>query len=299
VDRHHTDTTTIDAGGGRLARTVLDHNVVPTARDDAPPMLSTLDKGLRVLEALSRSDTGSESLTALSRAVGLHRTTVFRILGTLRARGYVSRESDTDRDRLGVRVLSLASAVLDDLDIRQVARPALQALRRETRELVFLTVLDRGEVVTVERLDSDQPLTLRAQIGSRRPAHCTAAGKAFPAALPEPEREAILHRPLPAFTPRTITLPDPLRQQLAEVCRRGFAWDDEEYLDGVRCVAAPVFGIERHVVGVVSLAVPTMRAPWDRLWRLGAEVAATARQISAGLGAPADCFGSTAIQEAS
>jgi DNA-binding IclR family transcriptional regulator len=278
---------------------VADHNVVAPTRDDASPILSTLDKGLRVLEALSRSDTGSESLTSLSRAVGMHRTTVFRILGTLRARGYVSRESDTDRYRLGVRVLSLAAVVLDDLDIRQMARPALQALRHAARELVFLSVLDRGEVVTVERLDSDQPLTLRAQIGSRRPAHCTAAGKAFLAVLPEAEREAILQRPLSAFTPRTITLPDQLRQQLAEVRRRGFAWDDEEYLDGVRCVAAPVFGIERRIVGVVSLAAPTIRAPWDRLWRLGAEVRATAREISACLGAPADCLEVTAIQDAS
>ncbi|MFN8637471.1 MAG: IclR family transcriptional regulator [Chloroflexota bacterium] len=276
-----------------------DQNGVGHPSDDAQPMLSTLDKGLRVLEALSRSRTGSESLTTLSRAVGLHRTTVFRILGTLRARGYVSRERDSDRYRLGTRVLTLAGAVLEDLDVRQVARPPLEALRREARELVFLSVMDRGEVVTVERLESDQPLTLRHQIGARRPAHCTAAGKAFLAVLPEAEREAILAKPLATFTPRTVTQPELIRQQLAEVRRRGFAWDDEEFLDGVRCVASPVFGIERRVVGVVSLAAPTMRTPWERLWRLGADVTATARVISEGLGAPADCPEARAIQEAS
>jgi IclR family acetate operon transcriptional repressor len=283
---------------------VPDQNgATPTAgslpADDAQPILSTLDKGLRVLEALSTSGSGSESLTTLSRAVGMHRTTVFRILGTLRARGYVTRESDTDRYRLGVRVLTLAGAVLDDLDVRQVARPLLEALRRDARELVFLSVLDRGEVVTVERLDSDQPLTLRHQIGSRRPVHCTAAGKAFLAVLPEAEREALLQKPLGAFTPRTVIRPDQIRQHLIEVRRRGFAWDDEEFLDGVRCVAAPVFGIERRVVGVVSLAAPTMRTPWERLWRLGADVSATAREISSGLGAPADCLEGAAIREAS
>lgn len=284
---------------GGIAGTVPDQNGVAPARDDAQPMLSTLDKGLRVLEALSRSSTGSESLTTLSRAVGLHRTTVFRILGTLRARGYVIRESDTDRYRLGVRVLTLAGAVLDDLDVRQVARPALEDLRQRARELVFLTVQDRGEVVTVERLDSPQPLTLRVQIGARRPVHCTAAGKAFLAVMPEAEREAILQKPLAAFTAHTITAPDQIRQQLAEVRQRGFAWDDEEYFDGVRCVAAPVFGIERRIVGVVSLAAPTMRTPWERLWRLGSEVRATARAISERLGAPADCFAGSEIQEAS
>jgi DNA-binding IclR family transcriptional regulator len=284
---------------GGIARTVPDQNGVAPARADAQPMLSTLDKGLRVLEALSRSATGSESLTTLSRAVGLHRTTVFRILGTLRARGYVIREIDTDRYRLGVHVLTLAGAVLDDLDIRQVARPALEVLRRESRELVFLSVMESGEVVTVERLDSDQPLSLRAQLGSRRPAHCTAAGKAFLAVLPEAEREAILQQPLTSFTAHTVTAADLVRQQLVEVRARGFAWDDEEYFEGVRCVAAPVFGIERRIVGVVSLAAPTVRTPWERLWRLGAEVRATARVISESLGAPADCFEGTAIQEAS
>jgi DNA-binding IclR family transcriptional regulator len=253
-----------------------------------------------VLEALSASATGSESLTTLSRTVGLHRTTVFRILGTLRARGYVIRESDTDRYRLGVRVLTLAGAVLDDLDVRQIARPALEALNQSSSELVFLSVMESGEVVTVERLESSQPLSLRARLGSRRPAHCTAAGKAFMAVMAEAEREAILKKPLVVFTPRTIVDPDVVRQQLRETRARGFAWDDEEYFEGVRCVAAPVFGIERRIVGVVSLAAPTVRTPWERLWRLGAEVRATARTISASLGAPADCFdGTDEIQEAS
>lgn len=269
------------------------------APNDGSPVLSTLDKGLRVLEALAQSRSGSESLTSLSRALGMHRTTVFRMLGTLRARGYVTRESDSDRYRLGVRVLSLAAAVLDDIDVRQVARPTLEGLGREARELVFLSVLDRGEVVTVDRLDSDQPLTLRAQIGSRRPVHCTAAGKAFLAILPQAERDAILRRPLAAYTPRTITHAGLLVQQLDEVRLRGFAWDDEEFLDGVRCVAAPVFGAERRILGVVSLAAPTMRAPWERLWQLGAAVKAAAQEISTSLGAPADFFEGAAIQEAS
>lgn len=256
----------------------------------AAPMLSTLDKGLRVLEALSESEPSPTTLTALSNALGMHRTTVFRILGTLRARGYVSRDEVGDRYRLGVRVLTLASAVLHDLDIRQAALPALEELRQATRELVFLSVQDGNEVVTVERLDSDQPLALRAHIGSRRPMHCTAAGKALMAFLPPRESDAILAQELPSFTPRTVTFPDAIRQQLVEVRRNGFAWDDEEYFDGVRCVAAPVFGVEGRVVGVVSLAAPTMRTPWERLWRFGAEVRSAAEEVSKCLGAPRGCM---------
>jgi len=253
-------------------------------------MLTTLDKGLRVLEALSEADTSSATLTVLSRSLGMHRTTLFRILGTLRARGYVSRDRDTDRYRLGARVLTLASAVLEDLDIRQVAMPALRTLNQQTRELIYLTVLDHGEIITVEHLESDQPLTLRARIGARRPLHCTASGKALLAYLPESEIESLLDADLTAFTPRTITRPDVLRQQLVESRERGFAWDDEEYLDGVRCVAAPVFGMEGRAIGAVSLAAPTMRTPWERLWQLGSEVRDTAREISRRLGASPERF---------
>ncbi len=254
--------------------------------DIAVPMLATLDKGLRVLEALSETDPSRATLTALSNSLGMHRTTLFRILGTLRARGYVRRDEAGDRYRLGVRILTLASAVLNDLDIRQAAMPALERLQHQTRELVFLSVLDRREVVTIERLDCDQPLTLRAQIGSRRPIHCTAAGKAFMGFIPDREIDAILAGELPAFTPRTVTLADAIRQQLVEVRRNGFAWDDEEFLEGVRCVAAPVFGIERRVVGVISLAAPTVRTSWERLWRLGADVRSAAEEVSRCLGAP-------------
>jgi DNA-binding IclR family transcriptional regulator len=251
----------------------------------APPVLTTLDKGLRVLEALSEADTSSATLTTLSRALGMHRTTVFRILGTLRARGYVSRDHETDRYRLGVRVLTLASSVLEDLDIRQAALPGLQELNRATRELVYLTVLDQGEVITVEHLESDQALTLRARIGARRPLHCTASGKALIAHLPEREVDALLGANLASYTPRTITRPEALHQQLAEVRERGFSWDDEEFIEGVRCVAAPVFGMDGRVVGAVSLAAPTLRTPWERLWQLGADTRSAASDISRRLGA--------------
>jgi len=253
-------------------------------------ILSTLDKGLHVLGALSEDGASSMNLTSLSRSLGMHRTTLFRILGTLQARGYVSRDPDSDGYRLGVRVLSLASAVLADLDIRKAGQEPLQELSAETGELVFLTVLDGQEVVTIERLDGRHAVTLQSQIGSRRPAVCTAAGKAIVSFLPPLQASAIVDGEIVQHTPNTITNQAILRAQHAEVQRRGFAWDDEEYLPGVRCVAAPVFGMERTVIGAVSLAAPTMRTPLERLWQLGPRARATAREISRQLGAPEELF---------
>jgi IclR family KDG regulon transcriptional repressor len=266
---------------------------MPSSKSAEPTdshILSTLDKGLHVLGALAQDGAAGMNLTMLSRSLGMHRTTLFRVLGTLQARGYVSRDPDSDGYRLGVRVLSLASAVLADLDVRKAGHAPLQQLRDDTGELVFLTVPDGAEVVTIERLEGNQTVSLRAQIGARRPAYCTAAGKAIVAFLPQLQADGILGAPMTAHTPRTITDLSVLRQHLDEVRRSGFAWDDEEYLAGVRCVAAPIFGMERTVVGAVSLAAPTMRTSWDRLWQLGPCARTTAREISKQLGAPDDLF---------
>lgn len=254
-------------------------------KQDSDIILSTLDKGLHVLEILGAVDAlAGLTLTELSRAAGMHRTTLFRILATLQARGLVARDDATDRYRLGIGVLALASALLRDIDIRRVAWPALRALSRRTQELVYLTVLDKAEVVTVERFDSDQDISLRADIGSRRPAYCTASGKAILAHLPAEDVDRILQLGMPTLTPRTITSPEVMQHHLEEVRQRGFAWDDEERLEGVRCVAAPVFGGDGSVGGAVSIAAPSLRTPWARLRQLGDEVCITATEISRQLG---------------
>lgn len=257
--------------------------IVAYTKRDSDMILSTLDKGLHVLEALAGAADGL-NLTDLSHAVGMHRTTLFRILATLQARGFVQRDRDTDRYRVGMKLLSLSAELLRTLDIRAVARPILAALCQETRELVHLTVLDDGTVVTIERMEGHQTISLRTEIGERRPAYCTASGKAILAFSPSEETERILAMGMPAVTPRTITTREAMTQHLAEVRRRGFAWDDEERLEDVRCVAAPVFDWEGRVIAAVSVAMPSLRTPWSQLWQVGEMVRAAGDAISRCLG---------------
>ena len=118
-------------------------------------------------------------MTELSHLLDMNRSTLFRFLATLRARGYIERDEATDRYRLGIRVLLPASTFLSDLDVRHVAKPFLEALCDTVQELVHLTTLDGNEVVTIERVMSKQTLALQtAEIGARRPVHTVAAGKA-------------------------------------------------------------------------------------------------------------------------
>lgn len=252
-------------------------------------ILSTLDKGLVVLELLARQGGARGlTLTELSRALCMNRTTCFRFLTTLRARGYVERDRATDRYRLGIRVLFLSSALLGTLDLRRIAKPHLERLCDDTGELVQLTMLDGDEMVTLERVRSKQALALQtAEVGARRPAYCTAGGKATIAYLPPDEVGRILAGGMPARTARTITTPEAMRDHLAHVRERGFAWDDEEWIPDVRCVAAPVFNHEGGVMGTVSVCMPLVRTPLARLWALGAAAAAAAAAISRELGGDA------------
>jgi IclR family transcriptional regulator, KDG regulon repressor len=254
------------------------------AKQASDMILGTLDKGLHVLVELAASPGAGMTLTELCTQVGMHRTTMFRILATLQARGFVSRDEDSGRYRLGLGVLVLASGLLRSLDIRQIARPILEELCRRTQELVYLTVLDDGDVITVEAFDSDQLISLRAAIGDRRPAYCTASGKAILAYLPDDDVDQILARGMPALTQRTITSPVVMHHHLAEIRKRGFASDDEERMEGLRCVAAPIRNLEGAVLGSTSIAVQMMRASLPRLDELGHEIAIADGKISRQLG---------------
>ena len=142
-------------------------------KQESDLILSTLDKGLHVLEVLASVDTDDGlTLTELSRVLEMHRTTLLRILTTLQARNYVRRDYATDRYRVGLGVLTLSGAVLRNLDIRQVARPVLQDLASRVEELVLLTVLNDTAIVTIDRYEGHQTLSLRTSLGERRPLYC-------------------------------------------------------------------------------------------------------------------------------
>ncbi len=255
------------------------------ARQESELILSTLDKGLHVLEVLASVDTEDGStLTELSRILDMHRTTLLRILTTLRMRGFVTRNYATDRYRLGLGVLSLSGVVLRNLDIRQVARSVLQRLCAQVKELVLLTVLSEETIVTIDRFEGNITLSLRTALGERRPMYCTASGKAILAYLPGNIVEGILAKGMPPVTPRTLTSPEAMRQHLVEIKQRGFAWDDEERIEDLRCVAAPIFGHDGAVIAAVSVVTFAMRTPWARLLQLGEVTRQAAVEISRQLG---------------
>lgn len=247
------------------------------------PRGGTLAAGLDLIEALVEQPRGI-GVTQLARLVGIDKGNAHRLLRLLQARGYVVQEPVTRQYTATPKVLSLAGSVLRRLDLREVAEPIADELVAETRESVHAGVMTRDGVVYVLRRRGQYPVSVETEVGARPPLHATATGKAVLAHLPEPRVRQLVTLPLQAFTLRTHRTLDALRTDLQGIRAEGFAIDDEEYDTGVRCVAAPVFGIEGTVVGSIGVSGPVPRMAAERLEELAAVVSSAAARVSAGLG---------------
>lgn len=242
-----------------------------------------LDRSILLLKVLATGPV--EKRLADFSEVGLHKSTAFRLLEALRRHGLVAVDDLTGRYRLGLGLFELGMAAVSRLDVGQCAPPFLEALVAETGESASLGIFEDREVVHILRVESAHPLRLPSLAGRRSPAYCTGIGKAILAHL-EPERlEAYLKGvTLHPRTPRTITDRDTLRAELRRVRARGWSLDDEEIFPGLRCVAAPIFGLGGRVVAGVSVAGPSSRMPKDSLSRFTSKVLAAAAEISRRLG---------------
>jgi DNA-binding IclR family transcriptional regulator len=212
-----------------------------------------VDRAVRVLWTLA--ERGEGSLSELSRALGVSKSTLSSLLATLERHAWVERDEATRRFRLGPGVAKLAmTAAAAHVDVRDAARPQLERLAELSGETAILHLPSGDGTVIAERVEPMHQLKVVAPLGHRLPAFAGSVGKALLAALPEKQAEAIVRaRPLPVFTPRSIVDPDAYLDDVARARRRGYAVENEEYLVGVRAVSAPVLGREGEAVGTLSV----------------------------------------------
>jgi len=245
--------------------------------------VKSVARALDILEALA--DGQRMGLNQLAGKLGVPKGTVHRLLMTLKDRDYIDQDPATKEYRLGPFVAGLASKALDSYEFRTVIRTHLQALCDLTGETVHLGVLDKGEVVYVDRIDTGDPIRLVCRIGNRDPLHSTAIGKALLAFMPRDKILAtVVSRRLDRFTPNTITDLDMLLQHLALVRQRGYALDDEESRIGVRCLGFPVFDRHGTVIAAVSVTGPAFRFTKSRITELEERILAISTRVSASLG---------------
>jgi DNA-binding IclR family transcriptional regulator len=243
------------------------------------PVLSSVSKALALLDAFS-AETPELTLSELSRRVGAHKSSTFRLLSTLEAHGFVQRSPAGRGYRLGWKPLELAGRLRYGL--RELAAPFLEELAERSGEIVHLSILDGAEIVYLDKHGRSQPLTVSTRVGGRSPAHASAMGKALLAGLPPAALRRLLGgRRLKRFTPTTITEPRRLARELQAIRRQGFALDNEETFPGIRCVAAPLRDQEGRVLAAVSVTVPAQRMGARRQAELKNWVMDTAGRISA------------------
>ena len=243
-------------------------------------MLSSVKKALELLDHFT-PERPELSLAEISREVDAHKSSVFRVLTTLEAAGFLEKDRQSGKYRLGLKILDLAGRVWGRHDIRQIASPYMEELARETGEVIHLAVLDGADIVYLEKKGQGQVLTVATRVGGRNPAYASSMGKILLADLPESELKRVLGPgKLKKLTPNTITEMPRLLEELGRIREQGFALDNEETFPGIRCVGAPIRDSGGRVIAAVSVTVPLQRMSDERvreLWRL---VTNTARMIS-------------------
>jgi DNA-binding IclR family transcriptional regulator len=244
---------------------------------------------LRALELLQAftPDEPELGVTDLANRLGINKSTVYRLLVTLETGKFVQRDPTTGKYRLGIKLFELGSLVQNLLELRKVARPHLERLQEQCGETIHLAVLDEGQVLYVDKLESPRPVQMYSRVGRRAPAHCTGLGKVLLASLPPEEVDAIIARNgLKRFTENTITDPRKLHDHLALVRQRGYATDNGEHEELIRCAAAPIRDHTGSVVAAVSITTIGVRFDPRRMDELARLVCETATQISYDLGYP-------------
>jgi len=215
--------------------------------------IQSLARGLNVLKLMADMGHGV-SVTALADQLGVNKATVSRMLHTLMNHGFVEKASDGRRFQLGPALVRLSRAVIDRLELREVAKPYLKQLVELTGECAHLAIFAQGQALYIDQVESDASLRVNADVGHMAPLHCTALGKVLLAfgKYPIPEK-------LDKRTSQTCDSTEQLKNELSGIRQKGFAVDNEEYDSGVRCIAVPVFDYKGDVAGAIGISGPAAR----------------------------------------
>jgi DNA-binding IclR family transcriptional regulator len=244
----------------------------------------SIDRALGVLELLAQSR-GGFSVSEISRKLMLPKSSVHLLIGTLERRGYLQRNALSGKYCFGLKLVSLSRTALENLDLREEAKPALQALMRKTGLTVHMAVLERNEAVIIEKIECPGMLRLATWIGRRLDVNCTGVGKALIAFLTDEEfDQQFKSKGLARHNENTTVSTSKLKRELQRVRSVGYALDDEEDEIGFRCIGAPIFNYTRKVVAAISVAGTIAQIPDDDLLRLATVVRHTAAEISSQLG---------------
>jgi IclR family KDG regulon transcriptional repressor len=221
-------------------------------------IINSLNRGLTILELLLEER--FMSVTEIGKRLGINKSSAFRLLNTLKRKGFVDQDPETLKYSLGLRLLIFAQQVNANTDLSAVAKPYLKELNINMRETVHLAVMYDLNVMIIAQETGMELLSIITKIGDIEPFYCSAVGKAILAFLPEDEQNTIIDSlKMEKKTQNTITEKEQLLEELARISTKGYAVDNEEFHPGVRCLGVPIFDHRGRVVASLGISGPVKK----------------------------------------
>jgi DNA-binding IclR family transcriptional regulator len=241
--------------------------------------IKVLNKTLRILELFN--ERGKElTVTEINDLLSFNKASTFRIIKNLEDAGYLEKDPDTLKYKLGLKIYYLGSLAEPNTTIRKIARPFLGNLNEQCGETVHLAVLHQGEALYLDKIEGKKTIRVITRKGTKLPAHCSGVGKTLLSALKEEALEEIIReRGLQRLTANTITDPKSLKAELEQIRKRGYAIDNEEIEEGLKCAAAPLHDSHGEVLAAISISAPSERFNKEMSTFIST-VKRTAREIS-------------------
>lgn len=228
-------------------------------------LIQAVSHALDLLEQFN-GEVDELGVTELSKRLKLHKNNVFRLLATLESRGYIEQNRVTENYRLGLKTLELGQTFIKQMGLLRQSKPIIESLIRECNETIYVSVLKDFHIIYLDAVETTMTVRVVPRVGSRLPAYCTAAGKVQIAFMSEEELDHYMPtRELQKFTSHTIGDREELKKQLKTISEQGYAIDNEELDEGVKCVSAPIRDYTRRIIGAVSISGPSMRFSDDRM----------------------------------
>ena len=229
-------------------------------------------------------DEPEKKIGDLSTSLGLNKSTVSRTMATLASEGFVYKDPESKKYRLGLSILSLSGIVNSNMDIYRESQPILNKLVETIGETAHISVLDNFEVIYLQKVDCNHPVRFLTHVGRRNPPYCTSSGKVLLAYSNEEVVETIISKGLKKFTKNTITDPDKLRVHLSKIRDTGYATSFDEFFEGVTTIAAPIFDYQGKVIAALSVVGPKQRIQTQKVPGYAKKVISSAMEISNRMG---------------
>jgi DNA-binding IclR family transcriptional regulator len=251
------------------------------SNSDSAAQVQSVDRAISVLELLAQGEAG---ITEIAGELGVHKSTVSRLVSVLEARGLVEQLGERGKYAIGFGVVRLAGAATGRMDLTKLGQPVCQTLADSFGETVNIAVHDAGVAINITQARGSAAVSAVNWIGQRTPLHATSSGKVLLAHLPVEERKRLVSLPLDAYTENTVVDPDRLLAELETVAAQGYAACFEELELGLHAVAVPVRGHRGEVVAAMSASGPSYRLSRQRVEEIVPAMTTAAADLSAQLG---------------